>query len=335
MTGAGIINNEQDIFQVFQHFLIHMPAITVQQLTKRFGDFTAVDEVSLEIPEGEIFGFLGSNGAGKSTLIRMLCGILEPTSGTGTVGGYSIIKEPEQVKSSIGYMSQRFSLYNDLTVEENITFFGGAYGISRTALPQRKDWALETSHLREHSKTLVKNLSVGWKQRLALVCALLHQPRIIFLDEPTSGVDPITRRQFWDLIRVFAAQGVTVFLTTHFLDEAEQCMSIGLIHKGRLIARGTVDELKTHYMTNPIYELVCNNPVEAMEYAEKLDEVIDSSIFGMNVHIMTKTGAEIPEFIKKSLHSAGITVQSLEPIEPSLEDVFIHLIEGQFTVSEL
>ena len=312
-----------------------MSAIIIEHLTKKFGSFTAVDDVSLEIPEGEIFGFLGSNGAGKSTLIRMLCGILEPTSGSGFVGGCSITKEPERVKLSIGYMSQKFSLYNDLTVDENIAFFGGAYGISGKKLTYRKEWALETAQLRHIQKELTKNLPAGWKQRLALICALLHQPKIIFLDEPTSGVDPLTRRQFWDIIRIFAAQGITIFVTTHYLDEAEQSTSIGLIHKGRLIANGTVDDLKTRYMTNPLYEIACSNPIDALEFLQQIDTVIETSIFGMNIHIITRKEAGVPEGIRESLQSAGITVHSILPITPSLEDVFIHLIEGQFKVSEL
>lgn len=308
-------------------------SITVENLTKKFGDFTAVNNVSLEIPAGEIFGFLGSNGAGKSTLIRMLCGIMEPTSGGGTVGGYDIVSDAERVKESIGYMSQRFSLYNDLTVEENITFFGGAYDLKGEELESRKKWALETARLQEREKQLTQNLSVGWKQRLALVCAVLHRPKIVFLDEPTGGVDPVSRRRFWDTIRSLAHEGITVFVTTHFLDEAEHCTSIGLIHEGRLIAKGTVEELKSKYVTSPIYELRCDKPVDALELLQKADFVIETSIFGTSLHVITEKRADIPDKIAGFLKNSGIDNITLEPIEPSLEDVFIHLIEQQNTLT--
>ena len=310
-----------------------MYSITVENLTKKFGDFTAVNNVSFRIPAGEIFGFLGSNGAGKSTLIRMLCGIMEPTSGGGTVSGYDIVSEAERVKESIGYMSQRFSLYNDLTVEENITFFGGAYDLKGKELESRKTWALETSRLQGREKQLTKSLSVGWKQRLALVCAILHRPKIVFLDEPTGGVDPISRRQFWDTIRSLAHEGITVFVTTHFLDEAEHCTSIGLIHEGRLVAQGTVEELKSKYVTNPIYELTCDKPVDALELLQKTDFIIETSIFGTSLHVITEKRADIPDKIIGFLKNSGIENITLEPIEPSLEDVFIHLIEQQFTLT--
>ena len=310
-----------------------MSAVQAEELTKKFGDFTAVDNVSFEIPEGEIFGFLGSNGAGKSTLIRMLCGIMEPTSGVGTVGGYDIVSDAERVKESIGYISQRFSLYNDLTVGENITFFGGAYDLKGRELESRKTWALETARLQGREKQLTQSLSVGWKQRLALVCAILHRPKIVFLDEPTGGVDPISRRQFWDTIRLLANEGITVFVTTHYLDEAEHCTSIGLIHEGRLVAKGTVDELKSKYMTKPIYELVCDKPVDALELLQKTDFVIETSIFGASLHVITEKRADIPDKITGFLKNSGINNITLEPIEPSLEDVFIHLIEQEFTLT--
>ncbi len=226
----------------------HLPAVQVQHLTRRFGSFTAVDDLSFTVQQGEIFGFLGPNGAGKSTTIRMLCGLLGPTSGTGTVGGSDIRLEAETIKRNIGYMSQKFSLYEDLTVSENIDFYGGIYGLSGSRLNERRDWALAMADLTDHQTSLTAILSGGWKQRLALACAILHEPPIIFLDEPTSGVDPISRRQFWDLIYAMADQGITIFVTTHYMEEAEYCDRIALIYGGKMIASGSPMELKTEVM---------------------------------------------------------------------------------------
>lgn len=220
-------------------------AVVVENLEKRFGSFVAVDRISFQVDRGEVFGFLGPNGAGKSTTIRMLCGILAPTAGRGTVAGFDIRTQPEQIKAHIGYMSQKFSLYQDLTVEENIDFYSGIYCIPREKKRERKEWVIEMSGLAEHRHHLTSILSGGWKQRLALGCAILHEPPIIFLDEPTSGVDPISRRQFWDLIYDLSSRGVTVFVTTHYMDEAEYCNRLGLIYRGELIALGTPHELKT------------------------------------------------------------------------------------------
>lgn len=220
------------------------PAIAVEALEKRYGTFVAVDRVSFEVQRGEIFGFLGANGAGKSTTIRMLCGIIAPTSGSGQVAGFDILSESEAIKKNIGYMSQRFSLYRDLTVAENIDFYMGVYGVPRQSRRRRKEWALETTRLQERSNTLTESLPTGYRQRLALSCALLHQPRIVFLDEPTSGVDPITRRNFWDFIRKLSNAGTTVFVTTHYMDEAENCRRIGMIFGGRILACGSPAELK-------------------------------------------------------------------------------------------
>jgi ABC-2 type transport system ATP-binding protein len=219
-------------------------AVVVENLEKRFGSFVAVNRVSFQVKRGEVFGFLGPNGAGKSTTIRMLCGILSPTAGRGTVAGFDIRTQPEQIKANIGYMSQKFSLYQDLTVEENIDFYSGIYCIPREKKRERKEWVIEMSGLAEHRHHLTSILSGGWKQRLALGCAILHEPPIIFLDEPTSGVDPISRRQFWDLIYELSGRGVTIFVTTHYMDEAEYCNRLGLIYRGELIALGTPHELK-------------------------------------------------------------------------------------------
>ena len=224
----------------------------------------AVDRVSFQVAKGEVFGFLGPNGAGKSTTIRMLCGILAPSGGSGTVAGFDIRTQPEQIKANIGYMSQKFSLYQDLTVEENIDFYSGIYCIPAEKKRQRKEWVIEMSGLAEHRRQPTAILSGGWKQRLALGCAILHEPPIIFLDEPTSGVDPISRRQFWDLIYELSGQGVTVFVTTHYMDEAEYCDRLGLIYRGELIALGTPHALKTEMMKEDVLEVLCDRAEAAM-----------------------------------------------------------------------
>jgi len=303
-------------------------AIEVRSLVKRFGAFTAVDGVSFEVERGRIFGFLGANGAGKSTTIRMLCGLLDPTSGTATVGGFDIAREPERVKRVIGYMSQRFSLYEDLTVEENIRFFGGAYGLGRRTVDDRLAWVLEMAGLVGRERSLTRTLSVGWKQRLALGCAILHEPRIVFLDEPTGGVDPASRRRFWELINTLSEGGMTVFVTTHYMDEAEYCNDIRLIHAGRLVAGGSPRELKA-LIRNPILELVSDRPVEALEILQRETWVRETSIFGLALHISVADEEEGRRLIRDRLGRAGLAVLRLDRIRPSLEDVFIHKIEEQ------
>jgi len=302
-------------------------AIEVHNLTKKFGSFTAVDDVTLTVKRGEIFGFLGANGAGKSTTIRMLCGLLIPTSGTGTVGGFDIIKQTELVKQNIGYMSQRFSLYEDLTVEENIKFFGGVYGLSKTQIAERKRWVVEMAGLHGREASLTKNLSGGWKQRLALGCAILHQPKILFLDEPTSGVDPISRRNFWDLINQLSAQGVTVLVTTHYLDEAEYCNDIILINAGRLIANGSPTELKQTHITYPILEVEVSDVIRAMELLRKEPWIIEISLFGTYLHIGVKDERGGRTAIASTLSSHGISITRVDRIAPSLEDVFLHILD--------
>ncbi|HPW18982.1 MAG TPA: ABC transporter ATP-binding protein [Candidatus Aminicenantes bacterium] len=310
------------------------PAIEVRSLTKRFGDFVAVDAVSFEVERGRIFGFLGANGAGKSTTIRMLCGLLDPTSGAATVGGHDIRREPERVKRAIGYMSQRFSLYGDLTVAENIGFFGGAYGLSRRALAERLPWVLGLAGLVGRERSLTRTLSVGWKQRLALGCAVLHEPRIVFLDEPTGGVDPASRRRFWELINGLSERGITVFVTTHYLDEAEYCNDIRLIHAGRIVAGGSPRELKTSVIRNPILEVACDRIVEALEILQKEPWVLETSIFGMSLHISVEDEEEGRRLIAARLGREGIAVHRADRIMPSLEDVFIHKIEEQAGTGE-
>ncbi len=304
-----------------------MNSIEVNELTKKFGSFTAVDKVSFNVKKGEIFGFLGANGAGKSTTIRMLCGILEPTSGDAKVGGFSVMNEPDKVKLSIGYMSQRFSLYNDLTVEENINFFGGVYGLEGEKLSERKKWVLKIAELKGKEKILTGSLPGGIKQRLALGTAVIHQPEIVFLDEPTSGVDPISRRNFWDLINELSGQGTTILVTTHYLEEAEYCNNIILINAGKLIAEGTSKELKTNYLKNTILEIECDKVVTAMELLEKENFVDETSIFGNQIHIIVNDKFRNKEQVKDILNRNSISVNRINKIVPTLEDVFIHLLE--------
>lgn len=305
-----------------------MNSIEVRNLTKKFGNFVSVDNISFNVKEGEIFGFLGANGAGKSTTIRMLCGIIAPTSGDALVGGYSIMKQPDKVKTRIGYMSQRFSLYNDLTVEENINFFGGVYGLYNSKLEERKKWVLKVANLEGREKTLTGSLPGGIKQRLALGTAVIHEPGIVFLDEPTSGVDPISRRSFWDLINDLSGQGITVFVTTHYLEEAEFCNNIILINAGRLIAEGNPKQLKTNYIKGTILEIECERVVSAMEILEKEPFVDEVSIFGNNIHIAVNQGYTGPELIYNILTGRhSISVKRIDRIVPTLEDVFIHLLD--------
>lgn len=307
-----------------------MHSIEINNLTKKFGDFTSVDNISFAVKKGEIFGFLGANGAGKTTTIRMLCGVLAPTSGDAFVGGFSVVKEPEKVKQSIGYMSQKFSLYNDLTVEENINFFGGVYGLNDALLKERKDWVLEIANLKGKEKMLTGSLPGGIKQRLALGTAVIHQPKIVFLDEPTSGVDPISRRNFWDLINDLSEQGTTVFVTTHYLEEAEFCNNIILINAGKLIAEGSSTELKSKYLSDKIFEIECDQVVKAMEYLEDSKFIDDTSIFGNTIHVSVNSNFQNKNQIIELLNSNRITnIKRIDAIVPTLEDVFIHLLEHQ------
>jgi ABC-2 type transport system ATP-binding protein len=302
-------------------------AIDVQHLSRRFGAFTAVDDVSFTVAQGEIFGFLGSNGAGKSTTIRMLCGLLRPTSGTALVGGVDVASDPEGVKRRIGYMSQRFSLYELLTVDQNITFWGGIYGLDRPRLSRRREFVLEMAGLRGREQTLARDLSGGWRQRLALGCAVLHEPPILFLDEPTGGVDPLSRRQFWHLIDSLSAGGVTVLVTTHYLDEAERCHRVALIHAGRLAAMGTVEEVKSVFAGRPIIEVRAEKPVEAMATLDEMAEVEKTSLFGTAVHAVLRTGALTSGDVRSRLEAKGIAVQTIATVPPSLEDVFLDVVD--------
>ena len=304
-------------------------AVVVENLEKRFGSFIAVNRVNFQVERGEIFGFLGPNGAGKSTTIRMLCGILDPTSGRGTVAGFDIRTQPEEIKKRIGYMSQKFSLYQDLTVEENIDFYSGIYCIPAAEKAQRKQWVIEMAGLTAHRHRPTAVLSGGWKQRLALGCAIIHRPPIIFLDEPTSGVDPMSRRQFWDLIYDLASQGVTVFVTTHYMDEAEYCDRLGLIYRGELIALGTPEVLKTELMQDDVLDVLCERPETAMGEIEQLPAVEEAALFGRGLHVVASDGEQAAADIGRLLGQQGIGVERIEQITPSLEDVFVSLIEAR------
>jgi len=303
-------------------------SIQVSNLTKKFGGFVAVDDVSFNVTRGEIFGFLGANGAGKTTTIKMLCGLLESTAGTATVAGFDINTQADEVKRSIGYMSQKFSLYEDLSVAENITFFGGVYGLSDQRLKERRQWAIGMAGLNSRETALARELSGGLRQRLALGCAILHQPGIVFLDEPTGGVDPISRRRFWDLINQLSAGGTTVFVTTHYLDEAEYCNTIMLMHAGKIVAGGSPSQLKAQYIKNPIIEVESDNTIEAMETVQGQSWAKETSIFGNRLHISVDDAARGEQQLRRALAGRGIAVQRVSSVAPTLEDVFIQVIEG-------
>lgn len=304
-----------------------MPAVSVRNLTRRFGQFLAVDDVSFEVEQGEIFGFLGSNGAGKSTTIRMLCGLLAPTSGSATVAGIDVGRDPEAVKRRIGYMSQKFSLYELLTVEENLTFFGGLYGLDDERLARRRAFAMEMAGLAGRGRTLTRDLAGGWRQRLALGCSLLHEPPILFLDEPTGGVDPVSRRQFWQLISALADQGVTVFVTTHYLDEAEHCHRLALMHAGRIAAMGSVQELKRMFGDRALAEVRTAAPMDALRALDGLPGVEKTSLFGTALHVLMSAGTRDTAPLAERLAQRGLAVEAIELVPPSLEDVFMDVVE--------
>jgi len=304
-----------------------MNAIAVRDLTRRFGRFVAVDHVSFDVRQGEIFGFLGANGAGKSTTIRMLCGLLKPTSGSATVGGIDVGRDPEGVKRRIGYMSQRFSLYELLTVEQNIRFFGGLYGLDDERIARRRDFVLDMAGLRGRERTLARDLAGGWRQRLALGCAILHEPAIVFLDEPTGGVDPVSRRRFWRLIEELARSGVTILVTTHNLDEAEHSHRLAIIHAGRLAAIGTPRELKQVFADRPILEIHSARPVDVMRALDRMDEIEKTTVFGTAVHAVLKLGRGDGGTVRARLEQAGLDIRAVGRVAPSIEDVFLDLVE--------
>jgi len=308
-------------------------AIDVRGLSRKFGAFVAVNDLSFTVEQGEVFGFLGANGAGKSTTIRMLCGLLRPTSGTAIVGGVDVGRDPEGVKRRIGYMSQKFSLYEALTVDQNISFFGGIYGLSGSRLAERRKFVLDMAGLEGREDTLTSQLPGGWRQRLALGCAILHEPPIVFLDEPTGGVDPLSRRRFWDLIGDLSQRGVTVLVTTHYLDEAEHCHRLAIIQAGRLAAIGTANELKQVFASRPIVEINASRPVDAMQLLDGLPAVEKTSLFGTSVHAVLRSATTPPAVLADALRAAGIEVKSIGPVSPSLEDVFLDVVERVEAVS--
>jgi ABC-2 type transport system ATP-binding protein len=303
-------------------------AVSVHDLEKKFGDFTAVNKVNFEVHKGEIFGFLGPNGAGKSTTIRMLCGIYAPTSGTGTVGGYDIIKEQRRIKENIGYMSQKFSLYDDLTVEENIDFYSGIYKIPPDQRRERKEEVIRLAELNDFRNRPTKIISGGWKQRLALGCALIHHPQMLFLDEPTSGVDPITRANFWAIIKDLAKKGVTIFVTTHYMDEAENCDRMVLIYHGTIIAMGTPNEMKTKFMKNDVLEIIVAEAQNLIDGLSALKVVKEAALFGANIHAVVYDATQAIPALTAYFHERGAKLESIRKIMPSLEDVFVSAIEN-------
>ncbi|MFO7302001.1 MAG: ABC transporter ATP-binding protein [Acidobacteriota bacterium] len=303
-------------------------AIVVDRLTRDYGRFRAVDALTFDVRRGEVFGFLGSNGAGKSTTIRMLCGLLRPTSGTALVDGIDVSRDPAAVRRRIGYMSQRFSLYEGLTVDENIRFYGGLYGLAGARLEERRAFVLAMAGLEGREREMTAALSGGWRQRLALGCALLHEPPILFLDEPTGGVDPVSRRDFWRLIDDLAARGVTVLVTTHYLDEAERCDRIAIIHDGRLAALGTSRELKAIFASRPIVEVSGRDPVALMTRLDALPALVEkTSLFGTNVHAVLRSPDVQPDAVRAALETSGLDVTSVVPVAPSLEDVFLDVVD--------
>jgi ABC-2 type transport system ATP-binding protein len=303
-------------------------AVEIDDLVKRFGDFVAVDHVSLKVAKGEIFGFLGPNGAGKSTTIRILCGLLSPTSGRGSVNGFDVASQPEEIRRSIGYMSQKFSLYDDLTVEENIDFFTGIYGVPRNLRAERKSYVLEMANLAERRSALTRTLAGGWKQRLALGCAILHDPPVLFLDEPTSGVDPLARGAFWHLIHDLSETGHTIFVSTHYMDEAEFCNRLALMYRGKVIALGTPAELKGGLTAHTLMRLDSSDPLETMRSLEGLEGVHDVAVFGGGLHV-TVEGDQAADRIRQTLDAKKIAVKRFEYIDPSMEDVFVAMIEAE------
>ncbi len=303
-------------------------SVRAQGLTRKFGDFVAVDHVSFDIRPGEVWGFLGPNGSGKSTTIRMLCGILDPTEGTAEVLGFDIRRHPEAIKARIGYMSQRFSLYPDLSVRDNLEFYAGVYGLSGPVFRTQVQTWLERSGLANRQRAPARELSGGFRQRLALGCAVLHHPQMVFLDEPTAGVDPVSRREFWDLIDRFSAEGTTTMVTTHYMDEAEHCDRLAFIYEGRIVAQGTPQAIKREQMPGQVLEIRVNRVIDALAAADDHPQVREAALHGAVIHA-TVDSAEIAGALAADLTAKGFAVESVEPIVPSLEDVFVALVEAR------
>ncbi|HEY3297801.1 MAG TPA: ABC transporter ATP-binding protein [Armatimonadota bacterium] len=304
-------------------------AVQSQELTKKFGEFTAVDAVSFCARKGEIFGILGPNGSGKSTTIRMLCGLMDPTSGTARVAGADVRKDPDYVKAHIGYMSQKFSLYMDLTTEENLRFFAGVYGIPHGSRRARIAEIVEITGLQGRERFLAGELSTGLRQRLALGSAIIHRPEIIFLDEPTSGSDPVSRHRFWDLIYDLTAQKSTVIVTTHYMDEAERCDALILMSNGQIIASGTPAQLKQEQIKGKILSIDTNRPTESLDIVSGMPGVDEVALYGRSIHVLTSDPDGVSGLVKEELTGKGIAVTDIRPVEPTLEDVFVTLIGKQ------
>jgi ABC-2 type transport system ATP-binding protein len=298
-------------------------AVEMVNLGKKFGDFTAVDGVTLNIRRGEVCGFLGPNGAGKTTTIRMLLGLLRPTSGHASVLGYDIVRQSEKIRRNVGYMSQRFSLYPDLTVNESLDFYGRTYGVLGERLQQRKRFVVEMAGLEGRERVLARNLSGGWKQRLALGVAILHEPKMLFLDEPTAGVDPISRRAFWNLLYRLAKDGTTILVTTHYMDEAEHCQDLAFIHGGHIIVQGSPEKIKTAEMPGRVLEIDCTQPSAAVGILRATDLFDEVVLYGALIHVVTKDVGAHRTRIETALREAGVEIRSMDIVVPSLEDVFI------------
>ncbi len=309
-------------------------AIVVRNLTKQFGDFTAVDHATFKVRQGTIFGFLGPNGAGKTTTIRMLLGLLQPTEGTAVILGYDITREAQAMRRHIGYMSQKFSLYADLTVEENLEFYGRVYGLRGVHLRRRKTFAIEMAGLEGRERAFTEDLPGGWKQRLALGCAILHQPQLLFLDEPTAGVDPISRRAFWDLLYSLSAQGTTVFVTTHYMDEAERCRDLAFILDGRIIAQGSPQEVKRTKMHGQVLEVNCSDARRALSILRDMACFDEVALYGSRVHMVAQQATDYISEVKVRLQEADLHVQSIDEVLPSLEDVFISQVRARIAQAE-
>ncbi len=304
------------------------PMIECEGLTKRFGNFTAVDHVSFSVGKGSIFGFLGPNGSGKSTVIRMLCGILEPSDGAARIGGRDVVHDADSIKDMIGYMSQKFSLYDELTANENLIFSGKLYGLHGRDLIKRRDELIAITHLEPYIDRRAALLSGGWRQRLAMACSLMHQPTVLFLDEPTAGIDPVARRELWDLLFEFAAQGMTLFVTTHYMDEAERCDHVGYIYMSKLIVCGEPDELKHLPEVSPPgtrrLDVMCDHVTTALQAMRQMRGVRSATVFGQSMHLLVDENVSRSE-IDQKLHSVGISHAEIHEIGPSLEDVFVTL----------
>ncbi|MGH8102202.1 MAG: ATP-binding cassette domain-containing protein [Chthoniobacterales bacterium] len=302
--------------------------IECEGLTKRFGNFTAVDHVSFKVGKGSIFGFLGPNGSGKSTVIRMLCGLLEPSDGTARIDGHDVVRDAESIKEIIGYMSQEFSLYDELSANENLIFAGKLYGLRGRELNRRRDELVKTTHLEPYLNRRARQLSGGWRQRLAMACSLMHKPTVLFLDEPTAGIDPVARRELWDLLFEFAGKGMTLFVTTHYMDEAERCDHVGYIYMSKLIVCGEPDELKKMEEVTPSgtrrLEVTCDQLTTALQAVHQLRGVRSATVFGQSMHLLVAESVK-PSDIETKLREVGIEHAEIREIGPSLEDVFVEL----------